>query len=150
MPVLALAGCTLTPVYSEANTEGKFAVRFAPPADRLQQLVYQDLALRFPGTAGPDAPTVHITVRPRAHLLARTATDNPLQSLEVGVTGTIKIIAADGKTVLPSTSRTASAGYEVSGQVFADTEARTEATERATHELAESLRLAMLAALASR
>lgn len=150
LPALALAGCTVTPVYSDAAAvQQKLRFSYAEPTTRLQQIVYQDLALRFGGDAGAGAPRLSVTVSPSGRGLTLSANPAPVTQAEATVSGTATVVAPDG-TVLLSVRRTASAGYETNGQVFADREARAEAAERATHELAESLRLALLAGLAAR
>lgn len=144
-PMLAVAGCTgLTPVYSDAAMAQKtFAFNFAKPNSRLEQVAYQELALRFPNAA-PDAPTLSVSVGVGSRLLTRSASANPLTSYEAVASGTATIADAQGKTLFTA-SRTASTNFQTNGQVFADTEAYKSASEQATRELAESLRLAILA-----
>jgi hypothetical protein len=150
LPALALAGCTLTPVYSDAvATQQKLRFSYAEPSTRLQQIVYQDLALRFGADAGADAPHLRVAVSQGGRGLTLSANPAPVEQAEAIVNGTATVIAPGGETLL-TVSRSASAGYETNGQVFADREARIEAAERATHELAESLRLALIAGLAAR
>jgi hypothetical protein len=151
LPALALAGCTVTPVYSDAAAvQQKMRFHYGEPQSRLEQIVYQDLALRFGGDAGEGAPRLRVAVGQSGRGLTLSANPAPVTQNEVTVSGTATVVAADGGSVLLTVRRTASAGYETNGQVFADGEARAEAAERATHELAESLRLALLAGLAAR
>lgn len=144
-PVLAVAGCTgLTPVYSDAAlSQKKFAFNFAAPASRLDQIAYQELALRFPN-AGPDAPTLTVSVSAGGRQLTRSATRNPITNYEAIAYGTVTIVDRDGRQLF-SAVRNASASYQTNGQVFADTEAFNAAAAQATRSVAESLRLAILA-----
>jgi hypothetical protein len=151
LPALALAGCTLTPVYSDAvATQAKLRFHYIEPNNRLEQIVYQELALRFGGDAGEGAQRLRISVGQSARDLTISATNNPVDARQVTVNGTASVVSADGSTLLLTIRRTASADYEINGQVFADREARNEAAERAARELAESLRLGLIAGLAGR
>jgi hypothetical protein len=151
LPALALAGCTLTPVYSDAvATQAKLRFHYIEPNNRLEQIVYQELALRFGGDAGEGAQRLRISVGQSARDLTISATNNPVDARQVTVNGTASVVSADGSTLLLTIRRTASADYETNGQVFADREARNEAAERAARELAESLRLGLIAGLAGR
>ena len=151
LPALALAGCTLTPVYSDAvATQAKLRFHYIEPNNRLEQIVYQELALRFGGDAGEGAQRLRISVGQSARDLTISATNNPVDARQVTVNGTASVVSADGSTLLLTIRRTASADYETNGQVFADREARNEAAERASRELAESLRLGLIAGLAGR
>ena len=55
---LVLAACTgFSPVYnSQSFTDQKIALALAPPGNRTEQIIYQDLRLRFAKADGP-APT---------------------------------------------------------------------------------------------
>ena len=64
------------------------------------------------------------------------------------VTADIVLKAADG-TVLFSGTRNASADYTTNAQALANQAAETEAAERAAKALADTIRLTLLAALAS-
>ena len=151
LPALALAGCTLAPVYSDAvATQAKLRFHYIEPNNRLEQIVYQELALRFGGDAGEGAQRLRISVGQSARDLTISATNNPVDARQVTVNGTASVVSADGSTLLLTIRRTASADYETNGQVFADREARNEAAERAARELAESLRLGLIAGLAGR
>jgi len=144
-PALALVGCTsFTPVYSDAAmAEGKFAFNFARPASRLDQVAYQELALRFPG-AKADSPTLTVSVSAGSRRLTRSASVNPVTNYEAVANGTVTITDASGRKLFSAT-RSASTGYQTNGQVFADTEAFRSASEQAARDVAESLRLAILA-----
>jgi hypothetical protein len=63
------------------------------------------------------------------------------------VTAQIELIGTDGLVIL-STSRSAAALYTTDSQGLAASEAEREAVERAARELAETVRLTLLGALA--
>lgn len=143
-----LAGCTgLTPVYGERGigTE-RHALNYSKPNSRLEQIIYQELVLRFGRTSDPSSPTVRITTSSYTRKLTRSNVVRPSEQREATVTALIELIAADGSTIL-STSRSAAALYTTDGQALAASEAEREAGERAARELAETVRLTLLGAL---
>lgn len=145
----ALAGCSsLRPVYGDAaavRSEMQFA--YGKPASRLDQIIIQDLALRLGNSRDPDAPRITISASSASRALTRTNVVKPVTQYEVAVTATYTV-TADGKVVAKG-SRRASASYTTSGQVLADEAALKDATERAGHEVAESIRLAILGQLST-
>lgn len=144
-----LAGCTgLTPVYGERGigTERQ-ALNYSKPNSRLEQIIYQELALRFGRATDPSSPTVRITTSNYGGKLTRSRVSRPSDQREMVVTAQIELIAADGSIIL-STSRSASALYTTDSQALAASEAEREAAERAAKELAETIRLTLLGALA--
>ncbi len=144
----ALAGCTgLTPVYGERGigTE-RHPLNYAKPNSRAEQVIYQELALRFGKAADPASPTVRITTSNATRKLTRSNVTRPSEQREATVTARIELVAADGSIIL-STSRSAAALYTTDSQALAASEAEREAIERAARELAETVRLTLLGAL---
>ena len=144
----ALAGCSgLHPVYGGGGVvEDRLALAYSKPQSRLEQIIIQDLILRLGSSSDPDAPLVTITAVEGSRGLTRTGTTKPSQQKELTVSATFSIVA-DGKIVAEG-SRRAIASYATSGQVLADEAASKDAAERASHEVAETIRLSILAALA--
>jgi hypothetical protein len=143
----AMGACTLTPVYSGGQAESALpALAYAKPASRIEQIIYQDLALRLGATDLATAPlaSVRASAGHADMVLSRTA--NPNKPVEVTVTATLTITQRDGTTTAPVVlTRQATANYSRSGQVLGDREAAIDAEERAAVAVAESLRLAVLA-----
>jgi hypothetical protein len=74
---------------------------------------------------------------------------NPAAQKEAAVFATIEIVDADG-TIAFTAKRSASALFTADrAQALAETEAEKEAKERAARELAETVRLTLLGALAN-
>lgn len=147
---LALAGCSsFRPVYGEAGVvQGQLAFNYAKPSSRLEQIIVQDLALRLgKQSTSPDAPELRISAAAGARALTRTAVTKPATQYEMAVTATYSVIS-DGKVLLQGT-RKATASYSTVGQVLADEAAAKDAQERAAHEVAETIRLSILAQLAA-
>ncbi len=145
----ALAGCTgLTPVYGERGigTE-RHPLNYAKPNSRAEQIIYQELALRFGKASDSSSPTVRITSSNAGRKLTRSNVARPSEQREMVVTAQIELIGADGSVIL-STSRSAAALYTTDSQALAANEAEREAVERAARELAETVRLTLLGALA--
>ena len=145
----ALGACSFSPVYSGAlASQPLLNLAYAKPTSRLEQVIYQELALRFGSSDAATAPlaTVSASASPSDMMLSGTA--NPAKAVEVTVTATLTIASRDGSETEPYTfTRMASADYTRSGQVLADNAAAADAAERAAKSAAESLRLAVLAAL---
>ncbi|GLQ12225.1 hypothetical protein GCM10007913_41580 [Devosia yakushimensis] len=146
----ALGACSFAPVYSSGSLASQplLNLAFAKPNSRLEQVVYQELALRFGHSEAPTAPLAQVFVSASASdsVLSRTA--NPAKPMEVTATATLTITYRDDSGKQPiRLTRFATAGYSRSGQVLADKEAEREAAERAAKAAAESLRLGLLATL---
>jgi hypothetical protein len=144
---LLLAGCSgLRPVYGDAGIGAdELAFAYAEPETRLEQIIIQDLALRLGLSESPDAPTVTIVAKSSSRDLTRTGTTKPVTHREATVTASYSV-SANGEIVLEG-SRRASASYTTSDQVLADEAAFKDAAERAAHEVAETIRLSILAEL---
>jgi hypothetical protein len=149
---LVVAGCSgFRPVYGDVASVGGIStqtlkVRYGKPASRLDQIIQQDLALRLGFTDDPDAPEVTVSAAAGARALTRTAVVKPVTQYEVAVSASYTI-ATSGRVVATGTRR-ASASYTTNGQVLADEAAYKDATERAAHEVADIIRLSILAELA--
>ena len=148
--VTALAACSgLTPVYGERGIGvERQAFRYDKPQSRLEQIIYQELVLRLGRSADPSVPLVRITTASRVRDLTKSDVNRPSEQREAVVTARIELVEADG-TVAFSASRSASALFAADRQALAETEAEREAKERAARELAETVRLTLLGALAN-
>lgn len=148
LPV-ALGACSFSPVYSGTlAAQPGLNLAYAKPTSRLQQIIYQELALRFGRSDSETAPLVTVSASGSAAEMMVTPTTNPAKPLMVTVTATLTVTARDGSDTPPrSFTRSATADYTRSGQVMADNAAAENAAERAARSAAESLRLALLAAL---
>ena len=145
----SLGACSFSPVYSGALADHpSINLAYAKPTTRLQQVIYQELSLRLGHSESEVAPLATVAVSSSATEMMTTTTTNPSKPLEVTVTATLTITARDGSTApAQQFTRTAAADYTRSGQVLADNAAAEEAAERAAKSVAESLRLAVFAAL---
>jgi len=139
--LLFLAGCTISPVYSDRSSgNNTFNLAFASPNSRLEQIVVSELVARFGRSSSPDALLVTLAVT------ASAITPGPGS---VGLKGIIKVTGPSGKTIFSGT-RTASASYTSSGQSLANQQAANEAAERAALQLAQTIRLTLIGVLTSR
>lgn len=144
-----LSACSFSPVYSDAMAgQTSLNLAYAAPKTRLEQIIYHELTLRFGESSAETAPLVAVTASSAAADMMVTSTTNPAKPVEVTVTATLTVSARDGSTMPDRQfTRSATANYTRSGQVLADNAAAEEASERAARSAAESLRLALLAAL---
>jgi hypothetical protein len=144
---LALGACSgLRPLYGDNGVGSqRVEVHYAAPKTRLDQIVYQDLALKL--GKSPGGPLVTVVTSQVARPLTSQATVVANQPYQVVVTGVISVVAEDG-TVLFSGTRSQSADYTQGPQVLANQQAAQNAAENAAHLLADTIRLAILGALA--
>ncbi len=141
---LALAACSgFTPVYSNHGvTAAQVALIYDKPTNRLEQIIYQDLALRLGKSTDPNAPLVTIVTSSKARSLP-TADVSPVSQKRRTVTANITLTDVDGK-VLFSGARAVSADYTTDAQAFANQEAALDAANRAAKALADTIRLTIL------
>lgn len=145
---VAVSACTFRPVYGENGVvQQHLEVAYAKPATRLDQLIIQDLALRLGKSEDPDAPLVSISASAGGRALTSTGTAKPVTQQEVTVNVSYTVSA--GGKVVTFGSRSASALWTSRGQVFTDEAARRDAEERAARAAGETVRLSILAALAT-
>lgn len=144
---VTLSGCTsFRPVYGETGIGAeRIALNYAKPASRLDQIITQDLIVRLGSTSDPSAPAFVVRTSTSTRQLTRTNVTKPATQWEVLVTANYTV-SLDGRTVTNG-SRQASAAYSANGQVLADEAALKDATERAGHAVAETIRLSILGAL---
>lgn len=145
---VGLAGCTFTPVYGDYGvTQQRLELAYSKPGNRLDQIIIQDLSLKLGKSNDPDAPLVSISSGAGNRTLTRTGTSKPVTQQEVTVNVSYTV-AADGRVVTFG-SRSASASWTTTGQVLADEAAYRDAEERAARAASETVRLSILAALAT-
>lgn len=145
----SLSACSgLRPVYGDAGAIAAAAdFDYAPPASRLDQLIYNELRLRLgPDTETPAAYRVTVVSGAAPQAITRTNVVKPGTTHEATVTAHVTVSAPDGR-VLFSGSRQQSALYVTTTQVLADTAAYNDAAERAAKELAEVVRLTIIGAI---
>jgi len=146
----ALGACSgLTPVYGTNQfTTGRIELAMSPPSNRIEQIIYQDLALHFTRKSGPGVPKLTVTAGAGAAQL--TDTQNVVSTAQrpdqMTVTASITLVDDTG-TVVFSGSRSQSADYNTGSQVLANNQAANDAQTRAAHLLADTIRLSVLGAL---
>ena len=137
-----------TPVYGPGGvTQEQVALLYAKPSNRVEQVIYEDLALKL-GKASGNAPTLalNVTTLSRDLTSAQSTTDFPSVQKQEEVTAAIRLTDVNG-TVLFSGMRSATADYTTNSQGLASDRAQSDATIRAAHALAETIRLTLLGAL---
>jgi hypothetical protein len=145
--LVPLAACSgLRPVYSDAGLGAqRVDVAYAAPGNRLEQIIYQDLALRL-GKASGAAPLVTISVSSSSANLTNNTITSPTTPKKVTVSANLTVTAADG-TVLFTGARSQTADYTTDAQALANQQALASAEKQAALLLADTLRLQIIAAL---
>jgi LPS-assembly lipoprotein len=143
----SLPGCTLAPVYGDHAAATRMHLSYADPRTRLEQLVYRDLSFRLGQSSAPDADRVTVSISKETGSEFLSQTPDPRTINLARLTGTLTLTgpAPENKVVYRAT-RTASATYTTTDQALSDQAALENAYEQAAHQLAESFRLALLAA----
>ena len=142
-----LAGCSFSPLYGEnggASAGRGFA--YADPANRIEQIIYQELAFRLGTDDSPDARRVTISASQADRRLGRTSPSSVLSAHEAVVNARLVVTAPGVEGSVLTADRFASASFEKSGQVAADRAASKDAGEKAARAVADTLRLILAAA----
>jgi hypothetical protein len=145
---MALSACSFSPVYQTGTlaSQPKLNLAYAKPTSRIEQIIYQDLALRFGETVDETSPLVTVSTSTSGARIGISQTSNPNETQRLTLTATATITYRDGSKRPPlAITRTASADYTTTNQVLANIEAAGDAGDRAAKAAAESLRLALLA-----
>jgi hypothetical protein len=144
----ALSACSsFHPVYGiDQFTNGKIELALASPNNRVEQIIYQDLALHFARTSNPDAPKLIVSANGGAAGLLNNTVTAAHTEAQATVSAAIVLTNAKGD-VLFSGTRAESADYTNGPQVLANNQAYNDAATRAAHLLADSIRLSVLGAL---
>ena len=147
LPVV-LAGCaSFRPVYGDNGIGAeRIAIAYAKPATRLDQIIYQDLAVSLGKATTADAPLLTVVTKTSNRKLTRSDVNRPSDQRQATVSAMVTLTAADGR-VLFTGERSAAADYGTDGQGLAEAEALRNAEEQAAHALAETLRLTLIGAL---
>lgn len=142
-----LAACTgLTPVYGERGFGAeRIAVTYAEPNNRLEQIIYQDLALRL-GKGGDDAATVRVSTSQSSQDLTNNTVTAPNVQKQMTVTASITVSDASGEVVFSGT-RSQTADYTVDAQALSNQQAEASAARQAALLLSDTIRLEIIAAL---
>ena len=142
-----VSGCTMAPVYGDVAAPTRYVIAYSKPTTRLEQIIYQELALSLGETTAVDAPVLVVRVNVSTKKLTESNVANGIEAYEATAIATYSL--ARGDVVIASGSRDATASYESSPQVLAGRSASEEAGERAAKAVAESIRLSLIAALAA-
>ncbi|GAB4361330.1 MAG: LPS assembly lipoprotein LptE [Oricola sp.] len=149
---LALAGCTVQPLYAPQRATGAAispalaAIYIKPVNDRVgQELRNHLIFLLNNGSGQPQNPAYELALNVRsaskdAAVVQITSSDGEPTARTVTVTAGYRLIRASDGTVVSARRATASASYDVSLQEFANTRAARDAENRAAREVAEQLR----------
>ncbi len=146
--LVPLAACTgIRPVYSDAGLgTQRVKVSYAQPNNRLEQIIYQDLALHL-GEADGKGPIVTVAASSGSAGLTNNTVSSPVNARQVTVSANLTVTAPDG-TVLFSGVRSQTADLTHSAQTLANQQATSTAERQAALLLADTLRLQIIAALA--
>jgi LPS-assembly lipoprotein len=154
LALLALAGCTVQPLYGTAPsvqavpaTISRIAI--SPVDTRVAQQVRNALIFKLDGGSEPSNPTYQMTLIVTSAQTALGVTPieaAPSYSLTVSATYEVKSVAT-GQVVMRDTSR-GTASYNRTMQEYANRRAQLDAEDRAAAVAAEDIRLRLATAAA--
>jgi hypothetical protein len=144
--LLSLAGCSgLRPVYGDGGMDQqRVSVRYAEPNSRLEQVIYNDLALKLGKDEG--GPTVSVAATQSTRELTVADINQARSRSQVTVAAAVTVTSTDGTALYRGTLSQA-ADYTEGAQVLANQSASEDAANKAAHLLADTIRLAILGAL---
>lgn len=148
---MSLAACSgFHPVYGPGGVaQQQVALIYAAPANRTEQIIYEDLALKL-GKASGNAPTLKLSTQSFARELTVESTSAaaklPNLQMEMEVTANITLTDVNGKVIF-SGMRSAVADYTSNSQGLANDAASADAIKRAALSLSDTIRLTLLSAL---
>jgi LPS-assembly lipoprotein len=141
---LALGGCSYRPLYGTSSEDrgvpAELATIAIPEAEtRLGQIVRNDLlsAMRPAGTSAEDRYRLDLNLtQSRSEVIDKSQPSTTRKSFNASVTFDL----VEGSTVVYSGKTFSHVSYDVVRQPFADSQAETNAMERAAHELSTDIR----------
>jgi hypothetical protein len=143
---VALSGCTsFTPVYGDMSSAGIANARFnfAPPKSRLEQVIYNRLAIAFPGPASVTDPLLTVSAGTAGVAGGMSNAVAVANQVTTRVEATVTI--TQGDQVLFTATRFTDSAYQSGKLTPTDIMSSTGAQETAAQSTAESLRAAILA-----
>src|SRR5437763_11555517 len=154
---MLMSGCgNIHPLYGDAGDTSSVATELASvtitePDTRLGQLIRNDLisTMRPTGTAAPDRYTLEIDATSREDKLIETATAQRTLRRTVRLNVTFALHVQGSGKVLYQGKTFSQADYDEVGQPFADLQAKTNAIERAAHEVSTDIRTRIAAHFAA-
>ncbi len=141
-----LAGCSsFTPVYGDMSGNGVAAARFnfAPPQNRLEQVILNRLKIAFPGPALPTDPVLTVTAATSGVGRALSDTAEVAEQVTTRIEATLTI--TQGERLLFTTTRFTDSSLQSGKLTLTNISSASGTEETAARSTAESLRVAILA-----
>ncbi len=154
---IPVSGCGgFRPLYGETADSSSVAaelaaVSIAEPDSRLGQLVRNDLisTMRPAGTAGPDRYSLALDIRSQEEKTIESATADRVLRRTIRLNVAFALHEQGTGRILYQGKTFSQADYDEVGQSFADLQAKTNAVERAAHEVSLDIRTRLAAHFAS-
>jgi hypothetical protein len=152
MMAISLSACGFAPVYGGGGPAAQYALSYSAPNNRLERIIYQELALRLGKSTAQSAPIVTVSTSTSDRVVGRSSPANPSTIHEAIVSASVNVVQPalaedDENEVLYSGSRSAAASYTTNEQLLADSFAREDAEDRAAEQLAGMIRLMLIGGL---
>ena len=153
---LGLAGCSsMRPLYGSSGLSSDVSselssIAIPEPKTRVEQLIRNDLvaAMRPAGTASDDRYTLVLKPEAKDDLTIEGATTDTLRKT-VRLNVAFNLLDRRSNASAYSGRTFSQVSYDETGQSFADMQARTNAVERAAHEVSSDIRTRLAAHFAA-
>ncbi|MGJ8528632.1 hypothetical protein [Maritalea sp.] len=142
---LALAGCTLRPVY-DGQDAGSFAVSYADPSSKIEQSIIEELRFRIGKSSSP-LYEVDINASTSTRGLFSLGSSFARNETEARVTGTFILTKVETGEQVATASRFGTAVFQENTQKIAVNTARDDAYDRAAKDVARQLQLLIAQAI---
>lgn len=143
--MLVLSGCSsFAPVYGDMSSSGMAAARFnfAPPTNRLEQVILNRLAIAFPGPATASDPVLSVSATAGAAAISLSNAVAVGRPIGTQVAATVTI--SQDRQVVFTADRFTDTAYQSGKLTPTDLQSANGALESAARSTAESLRAAIL------
>lgn len=142
---LTLAGCTsFAPVYGDRAgvSPAAMSFNFAPPENRLEQIIINELSLTFPATPTEGSPILEVTASTASTPAGMSNAVITGRIIQTRVAATVTITKGDEVFTI---TRFTDTGYKAGDLVPVDLASASGSEETAARSTAELLRAAILA-----
>ncbi len=147
--MLLVSACSFSPIYGDkSQSSSNIKLSYAEPKNRLEQIIYKDLAHKLGDSENSDLLTISVSSSSRS--VARTSNDLPFSIKEAVLTASITLVDNENaNNIIFSGTRSAATSYSTNGQIISDKKALEDAQEKAALELAQTIRLTVIGAIST-
>jgi len=144
--ILLLAGCTLSPVYTEGAAQN-YAIEYSKPSSLTDQTIIQELAFKLGRSKGAPKYALVVSSSTAVRTIFSVGSTFPRQEYETTVRSTFVLTSVSTGEQMLKASRFATAIYQGSSQNIANNQAKADAYQRAAKDVARQGELLIISAI---